>query len=215
MSSRPGSHIDWILWELLAISDTESLPIFHRFATQLDEETPCTQDVVGAFLASVRGCARFGEQPPPIPEGVTHDRKAWAVVGSILFWWMKDADPGGANKNIALGWKTLSDELPFCFPDIHQKVNESQWLNNEHSINLATIFPEQVRPLLETALRNRKSLTSLFRHGGSADERVVQTVIRTLEEIGNEGSILVLEGLTEDPAFGKLAVQAIHAIRRQ
>ena len=28
MSSRPGSHIGWILWELLPISDAETLPIF-------------------------------------------------------------------------------------------------------------------------------------------------------------------------------------------
>jgi hypothetical protein len=215
MTSRPGSHIDWILWELLAISDAESLPVFHRFATDLDDETPCTQDVVGAFLGSVRGYARFSEQPPPTQDGVTDDRRAWSIVASILFWWMKDADISATNEKMALGWKTLSDELPFCFPDILLKINESQWLNKGHSINLARVFPEQVRPLLEAALRNRKSLTSLFRHGGSADERVLQTVIRTLEEIGNEDSIPSLESLTEDPGFGKQAVQAIHAIRRR
>ena len=136
-------------------------------------------------------------------------------MASILFWSMKDADISAANEKMALGWKTLSEELPFCFPDILHKINESQWLNKGHSINLASIFPEQVRPLLETALRNRKSLTSLFSHGGSSDERVLQTVIQTLEVIGNEGSIPCLESLTEDSRFGKQAVQAIHAIRRR
>ena len=48
MSSHPGSYLDWILWELLAISDAESLFIFHRFAMELDDKTSCTQDVVGA-----------------------------------------------------------------------------------------------------------------------------------------------------------------------
>jgi hypothetical protein len=215
MSSRPGFHIDWILWELLAISDAASLPIFHRFATELDDETSCTQDVVGAFLGSVRGYARFSEQPPPTHDGPTDDRKAWSLMASILFWSMKDADIGAANEKIALGWKTLNDELPFCFPDILQKINESQWLNKGHSVNLASIFPEQMRPLLETAIKNRKSLTSLFRHGGSSDERVLQTVIQTLEVIGNKESICCLESLTEDPHFGKLAVQAIHAIRHR
>jgi hypothetical protein len=136
-------------------------------------------------------------------------------MASILFWSMKDADIGAANEKIALGWKTLNDELPFCFPDILQKINESQWLNKGHSVNLASIFPEQMRPLLETAIKNRKSLTSLFRHGGSSDERVLQTVIQTLEVIGNKESICCLESLTEDPHFGKLAVQAIHAIRHR
>jgi hypothetical protein len=123
-------------------------------------------------------------------------------MASILFWSMKDADINAANEKMALGWKTLSDELPFCFPDILQKINESQWLNKSHSINLASIFPEQVRPLLETAVSNRKPLTSLFRHGGSPDERVLQTVIQTLEVIGNKESIHCLENLTEDPRFG-------------
>jgi hypothetical protein len=76
-----------------------------------------------------------------------------------------------------------------CLPDILQKINESHWRTDGDSINLAITFPDQVRPLLEAAVRNRKSLTSLFRHGGSADERVLQTVIQTLEKIGNEDSI--------------------------
>jgi hypothetical protein len=96
-----------------------------------------------------------------------------------------------------------------------EKINESHWRNEEHSISLASTFPDQVRPLLEVAVRNRKSLTSLFRHGGSADERVLQTVIQTLKQIGSEDSILSLDSLTEDPAFGKLSIQAIHAIRRR
>lgn len=215
MSSRPGSHIGWIMSELLPISDAGTLPIFHRFATELDDENPVTQDIVAAFLASVRGYSRFNEQPPRVPSGASDDRKAWFTVSSILFWWMKAHNGYGVSENIALSWKVLSEELSFCFPDILQKINESQWHNKDHFINLASIFPEQVRPLLETALRNRKSLTSLFHHGGSSDERVLQTVIQTLEVIGNENSIPSLESLTEDSGFGKQAVQTIHAIRRR
>jgi hypothetical protein len=215
MTSRPGTQIDWILWELLAISDAASLPIFCRFATELDADTSCTQEIVGAFLASIRGYARFGDEPPTISDGASDDRRAWAIIGSILFWWMRGVDLGCAIEEIAIGWRRLKDEMSVCFPDILQKINESQWRNSEHSINLARLFPEEIRPLLESAIPNRKSLTSLFRHGGSSDERVLQTVIRTLEEIGNEGSIAVLQELTEDPTFGKSAVQAIQALRRR
>jgi hypothetical protein len=215
MTSRPGFHIDWVLWELLAVSDAESIPIFHRFATELDEESACTQEVVGAFLASIRGYARFSDQPPLIREGANTDRLAWAIIGSILFWWMKEAELSGRVGAISAGWQRLSEEMSVCFPDILQKINESQWLHKEHSINLAHLFPEQIRPLLEAAIRDRKTLTSLFRHGGSADERVLQTVVRTLEEVGNDGSVAVLQDLTEDPTFGKSAVQAIQAVRRR
>jgi hypothetical protein len=215
MSSRPSFNIGWILWELLPISDAETLPIFHRFSTELDDESPVTQDIVAAFLVSIRGYSRFSEQPPPMPNDANNDRRAWFTVSSILFWWLKDPDIDGVTEIIALGWKTLREELSLCLPDILQKINESQWLNREHSnsINLASAFPDQVRPLLETAVRNRHALTSLFRHGGSSDERVLQTVIHTLEQIGNKDSILSLETLAEDPAYGKSAVEAIHAIR--
>ena len=107
----------------------------------------------------------------------------------------------------------LTEELSWCVPDILQKINESQWRGKENAIKLAKMYPEQVRPILESALRHRTSLTSLFPHGGTADERVLQTVIRTLEEIGNKGSVIALEDLAEDAKFGKLAIQAIHAIR--
>jgi hypothetical protein len=128
---------------------------------------------------------------------------------------MKDAELSGTVGDISAGWQTLHEEMSDCFPDILQKINESQWLNREYPINLARLFPGQIRPLLESAIRHRKSLTSLFSHGGSSDERVLQTVIRTLEEIGNDDSIVILEDLTEDPTFGKSAVQAIQAVRRR
>jgi hypothetical protein len=166
-------------------------------------------------MASVRGYARLKEDPPPIADDASDDRKAWGVVGSILFWSLKGAVSRGGHVNIEIGWKILSEKLPLCFPDILEKMNGSQSIAREHSISFAELYPEQVRPILETALRNRTSLSSLFRHGGSADERVVQTIIWTLEEIGNVGSIAALEAVAEDPKFGQLAVRAIHAIRRR
>lgn len=110
---------------------------------------------VSAFLASVTGHARFSEEPPPIPDGANDDRRAWAIVCSILFWSMKAIDGGNDNENIPLGWKTLTEELSLCFPDILQKINESQSRDKERAINLANMYPEQVRPLLETTLRHR------------------------------------------------------------
>jgi len=215
MTSRPGFHIDWVLGQLQPIADAESVPIFYRFITELDEESSSTQEVVGAFLTSVRCYAQHCQQPPPIPDGANVDRRAWSVVGSILFWWIKGPNVIGASESISLGWSMLTDEMSLCFPDILQKINESQWLNREHFINVSRLFPAQVRILLETGIKHRHSLTSLFRYGGSSDERVLQCVIRTLEEVGEESSISVLEDLTEDPKFGRSAVQAIQALRRR
>jgi hypothetical protein len=215
MTSRPGFQIDWILWELIDLSDAESIPIFHRFATQLDQDTSCPQEVVSAFLAAVEGCARLSDQPPTIPEDAKDDRRAWAIVGAILFWWMKGADRDSALNDIAHGWDTLRNEHSSSFPDILHNINHCQWRREKGVISLSSCFPDRVRPLLEDAVRNRENLTSLFRNGGSTDQRVLQTAILTLGDVGNEGSILALNDLADDSKFGRDAIRAIQAIRRR
>jgi len=213
MTSRPGFHIDWILWELVAMADAESISVFHRFATKLDENTACRQEVVSAFLAGIRGYVRLSNQPPAIPEDAKDDRRAWAVVGAILFWWMKGSDRDGPADEINKAWKLLQQRYSSCFPDILHNINHSQWRRGERFINLATLFPDHVRPLLESTVRCRQSLTSLFQYGGSADAGVLQTAISTLGEVGNGNSIEVLNDLAEDPRFGRDSIHAIQAIR--
>jgi hypothetical protein len=208
-------HIDWIMWELLPLADAATLHVFHRFAVDIDGDTPMPQDVISAFLTSVRGYARLSKTPPELPIGAANDRKAWALVASVLFWSFKDAGSVNYAQYVVDGWKVLREELPSCVPDIYQKINESQWLNKEHSINLSEMFPEEMRPIMEKAIKNRRSLTSLFRHGGSNDERVIKAVISTLGAIGNQNSIEVLEELIEDSKIGRSAVDAIHAIGRR
>ena len=75
------------------------------------------------------------------------------------------------------------------------------------------MFPQQTRPLLEGAVRQRHRLTSVFRHGGSRDRNVLRTAIFALERVGNPDSIAVLGEITEDSEFGKDAVKAIQSIR--
>jgi hypothetical protein len=111
--------------------------------------------------------------------------------------------------------ETLKDRYSGCFPDILENLNQSLWRGPKLSVNLTKRFPEQVRQLLEDAIRERGQLTSLFRHGGSEDDRVLRTTLRTLGETGNENSIPVLTDLVEDPHFGKDAVQSIQALRRR
>ena len=213
MTSRPGFHIDWVLWELVAVADADSIPVFHHFATKLDEGTAGRQEVVSAFLAGARGYARLSNQPPAIPEDAKDDRRAWAIVGTILFWWMKGSDQDGPADEINKAWKLLQQQYSPCFPDILHNINHSQWQRRESFIDLATLFPDHVRPLLENAVRCRQSLTSLFQYGGSADAGVLQTAISTLGKVGTGISIEVLNNLAEDPRFGKDAIHAIQAIR--
>jgi hypothetical protein len=213
MTSQPGFHTDWILWELIVVADAESAPIFHRFATELDEDTPCRQEVVSAFLAALRGCAQLSDRAPLIQAAEKDDRKAWGLVGTILFWCMKDADQDDAIKEINNGWDVLRQKYSFCFPDILYNINSSQWKGRENQIRLATLFPQQVRLLMENAVRCSQSLTSLFSYGGAADANVLRTVISTLGDIGTRSSIEVLNTLAEDPRFGKNAIHAIQAIQ--
>ncbi|MDR3713999.1 MAG: hypothetical protein P4L51_14350 [Puia sp.] len=135
------------------------------------------------------------------------------VTGAILFWWMKGSDQDGPADEINKGWKLLQQQYSSCFPDILHNINHSQWRRGESFINLATLFPDQVRPLLENAVRCRQNLTSLFPYGGSADAGVLQTSISTLGAIGTENSIEELNNLAEDPRFGRDTIRAIQAIR--
>jgi Nuclease-related domain len=215
MTSRPGFHIDWIMWELVAMADAEGIPVFDRFVTKLDEGTAGRQEVVGAFLAGVRGYARLSNQPPAIPQDAKDDRRAWAIVGTILFWWMKGSDQDGPADEINKAWRLLQQHYSPCFADILHNINHSQWQRRENFIDLATLFPDHVRPLLENAVRCRESLTSLFQYGGSADPAVLQTAISTLGKVGTGISIEVLNNLAEDPKFGRDAVHAIQAIRNR
>jgi hypothetical protein len=215
MASRPGFHTDWILIELLNHGDANALPVFRHFASRLDPDTSVPQDMIAAYLAGVRGCARWSEAPPVYFDTSSKDHLAWGTVGEILFWALRAFESQDSRRRIEDLWHILREECAMALPDILHNLQHSQWRFDKGSppIDLVEIFPDHVRPILHQAISNRQGLTSIFRHGGSADSRVFQNVISDLGRIGDAASIAALNQILDDSEWGRFAVAAVHAIR--
>jgi Nuclease-related domain len=215
MASRPGFHTDWILIELLKNGDADALPVFRHFASRLDPDTSVPQDMIGAFLAGVRGCARWSEAPPVYSDTTSKDHLAWGAVGEILFWTLRVSGSQDSRRRVEDLWHFIHKECAIALPDILHNLQHSQWRFDKGSppVDLVEMFPDKVRPILDEAIQNRRDLSSLFRHGGLFDSRVFQNVISDLGRIGNADSIAALNEILEDSEWGRFAVAAVHAIR--
>lgn len=215
MASRPGFHTDWILIELLNHGDANALPVFRHFASRLDPDTSVPQDMIAAYLAAVRGCARWSESPPLYSDTSSNDHFAWGTVGEILFWTLRAFESQDSRRRVEDLWHVLREECGMALPDILHNLQHSQWRFDKGSppIDLVEVFPDQVRPILHEAIPNRRGLTSLFRYGGSVDARVFQNVIFDLGRIGDADSIAALNQILDDSEWGRFAVASVYAIR--
>lgn len=146
---------------------------------------------------------RWGEYPPSHSDTSSRDQSAWAAIGEILFWSLKDGGPGASATQIEERWSFVTREVPLAFPDIRYNLAHSQWRGSGDLLDLVGMFPQQIRLLLEEAIRQRHRLTSVFRCGGSRDRSVLRNALYALERVGNAESISVLSEITEDAEFGK------------
>jgi hypothetical protein len=170
--------------------------------------------MIGAFVAAVRGCARWSEAPPVYSDTSSKDHLAWGAVGEILFWTLRASGTQDSQRRIEDLWLFVQTECAMALPEIIHNLEQSQWRFDKESppVDLIEIFPNQVRPILHEAIPNRRALTSLFRHGGSFDSRVFQNVISDLGRIGDANSVIALKEILEDQEWGKFAVSAVRAI---
>ncbi|OLC94222.1 MAG: hypothetical protein DMG35_01655 [Acidobacteria bacterium] len=147
----------------------------------------------------------------------TPDYKAWHIIGDILFWVLRARrDPPLRSGRIEALWEQLMGDAPLAAADALYSLNHGIALIYHHSwqeFDLTAQCPRAAKSLLELSLKNWKSLTSIFRWGGSHNEAVVQFVIETLGRIGDEGTIDLLRQISDDPRLGAHAIAAIQKIR--
>jgi hypothetical protein len=62
-------------------------------------------------------------------------------------------------------------------------------------------------------LKNRTSLTSIFRWGGNRDEALIKFIIDALGRIGDDSTIPLLSEVSDDPRLGADSIAAIRKIR--
>jgi NACHT domain len=114
----------WILKELIRLNDPLSLRGFQRWATEIDPDTPSTQEATKCYFLGVRGCARFLKSPPLLKTPDTPDHLAWTLYGEIIFWTCKpDLDEAEIHTRCALPWKRLQHEVPLSAVDPMMHLN--------------------------------------------------------------------------------------------
>ncbi len=210
-----GFTSNWILQELLRCGGARALPIYQQCASGVDAENLFVQGAVADFVLGIEGCAQWSEAPPPYHKGDSPEHKAWQTIGEILFWARRGTAVDN-HKRIEELWARFEGLVLLAAGDVLYQLNNSRWIlwNNCVLVTITSMFPKEVRSIVEQCITDRESLPSVFRHGGSANRDVIRFLIHTLEKIGDATSISTLQPLVDDREFGKDAVQAIKSIQK-
>jgi hypothetical protein len=214
-SEELGFQSDWILQELLRLGDERALPVFRRCATSLDVATMFPQERVAAFALGIEGCARWSTSPPGYDGGASPAHQAWRIIGEILFWVHRGGQEGERTEAL---WTQLDGEALLAAGEVLYQLANSGWRLSDlgrRAVDLATLFPAQVRQIAETGLSQRGSLPSVFPGRGSRDAEVMRFLLATLGRVGDSTTIPDLRRLADDPQFGIEVLQAIGSIQRR
>ena len=211
-----SASLDWTLSELTDLVptgdaglDTGAMSVFSAFLDRPAEDAIMPQEAVDAWLAAIRGWAKFESSLPPEAADLTSDQRNWRLVAELLLRYERD-DAGVDQQKI---WRTLL-------------LDPQQTILTLASLQFATMsrpggsvlgrliedYPEPLRRLFEWALENPSELPDdSFRLGTGA----LDFVIGRLGAVGNESTAARLSALTDDPEAGRAAVDAIRQIHRR
>jgi hypothetical protein len=211
-----GFATDWLLAALSRQHDPLSLPVFLRYTTKIDPDSPFLYEATTAFVISMVACAEFLTEPPPYEGADTREDHAWSLLGRIVFWHTcRRTDPATAALHIADLWSEASKSVAPAIPDVlHQLVHGITSHLLPEPIDLVALYPNEVRQVLEEAIKRRDEITSLsgkFKHQQS---ECIQSTLQLLGRIGNEATASLLQEMVDDNTLGKGALDAIFEIRR-
>ena len=209
-----GFSTDWILGELLEHADVRALPAFLRWATTIDAGRVSDQDAMARYVLGMKGCSRYLDQPPaPIPLE-TDAEKAWHACGALIFWLYKPSLSVAERRSAAAQWwERLQSKWPreaarmllqLRRPDHYKSGRERRATLDE----LYTVFPDEVRQVLEFGLVNRADLG--WRRFEENEE--LAALIRWLGVVGNRRTVRLLGELVNSPELGPDAVEALRKL---
>jgi hypothetical protein len=209
--------ITWILTSLLELGAESAPHVFQGFAASIHSDSHSPQEATAAYVLGIAGCSDFMNEPPTYTGPDTPEHLAWKIIGQILFWrFRRGRDLQRADSRIEELWTLLGDNTAIAAADVLYRLADS-WLGyhfgRAREVNIITLFPKQVKLLLELSLRHRESLKSAFPWGGTRDDGLLRFVVATLGRIGNDGTVPSLMEISDDPKFGAQAISAIQQIR--
>jgi hypothetical protein len=212
-----GFTSDWILNELFRYGGKRAVPVYQRFATGIDGEVCSPQEEIARYILGIRGCARWTDLPPR-SKGESPEHEAWQIIGEILFWRFRDPSTPTESARFANLWERFEGPVRLAGADVFYQLSHLQWRVRDEDrmvVDLIATFPGQVCSIFQTCLAHHDSLPSVFRYGGSKDERVVRFMITTMGSIADLTAIPLLQTFAEDAEYGREAVDAIEAIQKR
>lgn len=217
MAADPGFHITWILEQLIANGNPAAAPVYQRFASFLDKESPFRQESVGALILGIAGWATISAEPCRLEGPDMPNLRAWGLVAQMLFWMFR-LGPAPSKARIRSLWECLNSEAPLAAADVFYELSclgGSSELRNDVHGKLMRLFPDETRKMLDGSLTHRDRLTSLFRPWQGRDIELLRFVIESHGEFGRETSLESLRSLAEDLKVGPAAIAAIKQIRNR
>jgi hypothetical protein len=167
-------------------------------------------------VLSIQGCAKWSETPPAYQKGDSPEHLTWQAVGEILFRVWRGDDIDGNSKLIDKVWARFDRPMALAAGDVLYQLSHSHWQIEglDPAIDPVTMFPKQVKPILESCIEHREGLPSVFRFGGSRDRSVIRFLVGSIGKIGDATTLPILRTIVDDPEFGKDAIQAIESIQK-
>jgi hypothetical protein len=161
-ASTHSFSADWILGELLDHADARALPAFRRWATEIDTEKFLSYDARACYVLAMRGCSLYLDQPPTPRKMATDTDRAWCAYGAIIFWLYRPALSVLERRAAAAQWwELLHSKWPIQAVGPLVRL-ERLGIREGPLDELCSVFPDDVRQVLEFGLVNRASLTETF-----------------------------------------------------
>jgi hypothetical protein len=211
---------DWMMnaiVERIEFIDDDAKTALRNAILNMDWDSPSRQETVGAHLIALRGWAAIAEDLPPAAEtdgNIT--RRAWRIIDELLFALLQGSDPAGSK--LSALWAELLDLCAPAAADVlaHLKAARMREHNPDEPgmyERLLAACPDQVRQLIEWAIRNPDRLVATFTNGPAQDH--LGDLVEDLAVIGTDDTATLLQSYVSDTEIGSAAVTAIRAIKRR
>jgi hypothetical protein len=215
-----GFFTDFILERLIKFDDPATLPAFKRWASEMDVDTPSTQEAVSCYELGVKGCARFMDEPPRLQNKDSNAWLAWQLYGELIFWTNKPTlDESTIREKCKSIWASLTGELVFAAVDplVHlYSSDRKSSLTGGTLQDLFKRFRAPIRGILECGVIHLDSLSTIFVRGEEfAKKGRDRFVVAALGAVGNEKTIALLTPLIDSAELGALAVDSIRQLKQK
>jgi len=207
-----------VLSRLIDLRSPAAQPVFERWATPPEQPSMINSELGTVFLAAHIGLAQLRVPLPSSNPTSDPDREAWSEWGRVFYWLHRDdLDPTEAVLRARSHVRCLATQ------HLRHSIDPWYWLQKKMVQQLSPdfshadveeVFPREIKNLLEDALRESETLTSLFSYPHQSSDRT-RTMIEALGRLGDESTAVFLEQFADSRELGPTTIEAIRSIRER